>query len=135
MKIKICSRSGQPCRPNRGSAQQDQTLTWTRAKRAYVAKAMASILSPFRNTYRYLVCLQIYLLISWIPLTIVVWLTQQRQAHESPVLFYSVVLGLIGPVLAFGVPPVRERLGYRPPEPIPTTYPSGFFVVHVPSRG
>jgi hypothetical protein len=52
--------------------------------------------------------------------------TQQRQAHESPVLFYSVVLGSIGPVLAFGVPPIRERLGYRPPEPIPTTYPSAF---------
>jgi hypothetical protein len=50
--------------------------------------------------------------------------TQQRQAHESPVLFYSVVLGLVGPVLAFGVPPIRERMGYRPPEPIPTTYPS-----------
>ena len=50
--------------------------------------------------------------------------SQQRQAHESPVLFYSVVLGSIGPVLAFGVPPIRERLGYRPPELIPTTYPS-----------
>lgn len=48
---------------------------------------------------------------------------QQRQAHESPVLFYSVVLGSIGPVLAFTVPPIRERLGYRPPESIPTTYP------------
>ena len=48
---------------------------------------------------------------------------QQRQAHESPVLFYSVVLGSIGPVLAFTVPPIRERLGYRPPEFIPTTYP------------
>ncbi len=47
-------------------------------------------------------------------------------------LFYSVVLGSIGPVLAFTVPPIRERLGYRPPELIPTTYPSasphlGFF--------
>jgi hypothetical protein len=52
--------------------------------------------------------------------------TQQRQAHESPVLFYSVVLGLVGPVLAFGVPPIREHMGYRPPEPIPTTYPSAF---------
>src|SRR6266850_1521640 len=48
---------------------------------------------------------------------------QQRQAHESPVLFYSVALGSIGPVLAFTVPPIRERLGYRPPESIPTTYP------------
>ncbi|KAF8258599.1 hypothetical protein EI94DRAFT_1621114 [Lactarius quietus] len=61
----------------------------------------SSIVSPLRNTCRYL----------------------QRQAHESPVLFYSVVLGFIGPVLAFGVPPIRESMGYRPPEPIPTTYP------------
>lgn len=61
----------------------------------------SSVVSPFRNTYRYL----------------------QRQAHESPVLFYSVVLGFVGPVLAFGVPPIREHMGYRPPEPIPTTYP------------
>ena len=41
-------------------------------------------------------------------------------------LFYSVVLGFVGPVLAFGVPPILERMGYRPPEPIPTTYPSAF---------
>jgi hypothetical protein len=39
------------------------------------------------------------------------------------VLFYSVVLGSIGPVLVLTVPPIRERLGYRPPEFIPTTYP------------
>ena len=38
-------------------------------------------------------------------------------------LFYSVVMGAIGPALAFGVPPIREHLGYRPAEPIPTTYP------------
>ena len=44
-------------------------------------------------------------------------------------LFYSVVLGAIGPVLAYTVPPIRERLGYRPPEPIPTTYPSAFLML------
>ena len=38
-------------------------------------------------------------------------------------LFYSVVLGAIGPVIAFTVPSIRERFGYHPPEPIPTTYP------------
>ena len=53
--------------------------------------------------------------------------TQQRQAHESPVLFYSVVMGTMGPVLAFGVPPIREHLGYRPSEPIPATYPRASF--------
>ena len=46
--------------------------------------------------------------------------------HESPVLFYSVVLGFVEPVLAFGVPPIRERMGYRSPEPIPNTYRSAF---------
>ena len=51
---------------------------------------------------------------------------QQRQANESPVLFYSVVLRFVGPVLVFGAPPTREQMGYRPPEPIPTTYLSAF---------
>ncbi|KAI0667472.1 hypothetical protein C8Q78DRAFT_381843 [Trametes maxima] len=65
---------------------------------------MASLFS-FRQTYRYL----------------------QRQAHEQPVIFYSVVIGLIGPVLLVTVPPVRKSLGYKTSEPIPTSYP-------VPSR-
>ncbi|PFH52975.1 hypothetical protein AMATHDRAFT_172490 [Amanita thiersii Skay4041] len=62
---------------------------------------MASIVSPFRNTYRYL----------------------QRQAHESPVLFYSVVLGFIGPLMVVTIPPIRERMGYRPAEMVPTSFP------------
>ncbi|TDL19621.1 hypothetical protein BD410DRAFT_773832 [Rickenella mellea] len=66
---------------------------------------MASIFrpftSPFRNTYRYL----------------------QRQAHESPVIFYSCVLGAIGPVMLVTVPPIRRYYGWRKPEEIPTTYP------------
>ncbi|PCH34627.1 hypothetical protein WOLCODRAFT_78972 [Wolfiporia cocos MD-104 SS10] len=62
---------------------------------------MASFLSPFRQTYRYL----------------------QRQAHESPVIFFSCVLGGIGPVLVAVVPSIRWRLGYRPAEPIPISYP------------
>ncbi|KAI0808229.1 hypothetical protein C8Q74DRAFT_1363636 [Fomes fomentarius] len=55
----------------------------------------------FRQTYRYL----------------------QRQAHEQPTIFYSVVIGLIGPVLVITVPPIRKSLGWRPAEPIPTSYP------------
>ncbi len=42
-------------------------------------------------------------------------------------------MGAIGPVLAFTVPPIRERLGYRPPEPIPTTYPRAFTFLFFPS--
>ena len=90
---------------------------------------MASFISPFRSTYRYLVCPHLPILFPYCPYRSDGHThahAQQRQAHESPVLFYSVVLGSIGPVLAFGVPPIRERLGYRPPEPIPTTYPSAF---------
>ena len=50
-------------------------------------------------------------------------LYQQRQAHENPVIFYSCVIGGIGPVIAFVVPPIRERFGYVPPPPIPNGYP------------
>ncbi|TFK75252.1 hypothetical protein BDN72DRAFT_955250 [Pluteus cervinus] len=62
---------------------------------------MASLGTPFRSTYRYL----------------------QRQAHESPVIFYSCVLGAIGPVLVAAVPPIREKFGYQPGEMVPTSYP------------
>ncbi|KAJ2917383.1 hypothetical protein MD484_g2964, partial [Candolleomyces efflorescens] len=62
---------------------------------------MAALFSPFRSSYRYL----------------------QRQAHENPVIFYSCVIGGIGPVIALVVPPIRERFGYVPPPPIPNGYP------------
>ena len=48
---------------------------------------------------------------------------QQRQAHEQPVIFYSVVLGIIGPVMVLVVPPIRKSMGYKPSERPPTTYP------------
>ncbi|KAF8808716.1 hypothetical protein BYT27DRAFT_7188676 [Phlegmacium glaucopus] len=56
---------------------------------------------PFRQTFRYM----------------------QRQAHESPVLFYSIVIGTIGPVMVVTVPPIREHFGYKRAEMVPTTYP------------
>ncbi|EDR08507.1 uncharacterized protein LACBIDRAFT_297246 [Laccaria bicolor S238N-H82] len=62
---------------------------------------MASFASPFRSTYRYL----------------------QRQAHENPVIFYSCIIGAIGPVMVVAIPPIRERFGYQPAEMVPTTYP------------
>ncbi|RXW25547.1 hypothetical protein EST38_g316 [Candolleomyces aberdarensis] len=62
---------------------------------------MAALFSPFRSSYRYL----------------------QRQAHENPVIFYSCVIGGIGPVLALVVPPIREHFGYVPPPTIPNGYP------------
>ncbi|KAG6333532.1 hypothetical protein ID866_5557 [Astraeus odoratus] len=63
---------------------------------------MASIVSPFRRTYRSL---------QWL-------------AHERPVIFFSLLIGISGPVLAFTVPPIRRNyFGYSSPEPIPTSYP------------
>ncbi|TFK40351.1 hypothetical protein BDQ12DRAFT_648808 [Crucibulum laeve] len=62
---------------------------------------MASLTAPFRNTFRYL----------------------QRQAHENPVIFYSVIIGSIGPVLVVAVPPIRAHFGWRPAEMVPTSYP------------
>ncbi|KAF5327451.1 hypothetical protein D9619_004227 [Psilocybe cf. subviscida] len=62
---------------------------------------MASFATPFRRTYRYL----------------------QIQAHENPVIFYSVVIGCIGPVMAVTVPPIRERMGYKKAPEVPQTYP------------
>jgi hypothetical protein len=49
---------------------------------------------------------------------------QRRHAHENPVIFYSVVIGAIGPVGLMVIPPIRTRLGYTTTPPIPTTYPS-----------
>ncbi|KXN89100.1 NADH-ubiquinone oxidoreductase 9.5 kDa subunit [Leucoagaricus sp. SymC.cos] len=81
---------------------------------------MASLFSPFRQTYRYLVC-PTFLMLKYVLKRF--YIQQQRQAHESPVIFYSVVLGTIGPVMAVAVPPIREYFGYRPAEMIPTSYP------------
>ncbi|KAF8135089.1 N19M, NADH-ubiquinone oxidoreductase 9.5 kDa subunit [Boletus edulis] len=63
---------------------------------------MASLVSPFRRTCRYL----------------------QYLAHEQPVIFWSCLLGTAGPVLAFTVPSIRQKyFGYVPAERVPTTYP------------
>ncbi|KAL4248195.1 NADH-ubiquinone oxidoreductase 9.5 kDa subunit [Abortiporus biennis] len=62
---------------------------------------MSTLFRPLRSSYRYL----------------------QRQAHEQPVIFYSVVLGLIGPVMLVTVPPIRRSFGWKPAEVIPTSYP------------
>ncbi|KAF8307672.1 NADH-ubiquinone oxidoreductase 9.5 kDa subunit [Clavulina sp. PMI_390] len=44
-------------------------------------------------------------------------------SHESPVVFWSLFLGGIGPVMVLTVPPIRKSLGYVPPEHFPTSYP------------
>lgn len=48
-------------------------------------------------------------------------------SHEKPAIFYSIVIGSIGPVMLVTVPPIRKRLGDGPRERIPLTYPGKFF--------
>ncbi|EPE36912.1 hypothetical protein GLAREA_09075 [Glarea lozoyensis ATCC 20868] len=47
-----------------------------------------------------------------------------RWAHvQKPAIFYSILVGSMGPVFAFAAPPIRARFGdYKRPE-IPYTYP------------
>ncbi|KAJ3558241.1 hypothetical protein NM688_g1037 [Phlebia brevispora] len=72
---------------------------------------MASLFAPVRHSYRYL----------------------QRQAHEQPVIFFSCIIGLAGPVLLVAVPPLRERLGYKAIERPPTTYPRAYILFSMTS--
>jgi hypothetical protein len=45
-------------------------------------------------------------------------------AIEKPAIFYSIVIGSLGPVLVVAVPPIRTRLGDPKRPEIPLTYPS-----------
>ena len=47
-------------------------------------------------------------------------------AHEKPAIYYSIWIGATGPILMVVGPPIRRRMGYKQPEPIPMTYPGGF---------
>lgn len=44
-------------------------------------------------------------------------------SHEKPAIFYSVLIGCMGPVLLVGVPPLRRAMGDQDPPRIPYTYP------------
>lgn len=45
-------------------------------------------------------------------------------AHEKPAIFFSLVIGGMGPIALVGLPPIRRALGDVDPEPIPLSYPS-----------
>jgi hypothetical protein len=45
-------------------------------------------------------------------------------AIEKPAIFYSLVIGGMGPVIAVAAPPIRNALGDRQRPQIPMTYPS-----------
>ncbi|KFY23278.1 hypothetical protein V493_05965 [Pseudogymnoascus sp. VKM F-4281 (FW-2241)] len=44
-------------------------------------------------------------------------------AIQKPAIFYSIIIGSMGPVLVLTVPGIRQRLGDGPRPPIPSTYP------------
>ncbi|GAB7343531.1 hypothetical protein MBLNU457_1541t1 [Dothideomycetes sp. NU457] len=44
-------------------------------------------------------------------------------SREKPAIFWSIVLGSFGPVIAVAAPPIRHRLGDGPRPRIPLTYP------------
>lgn len=45
-------------------------------------------------------------------------------SHERPAIFYSLIIGSMGPVALVGLPPLRRALGDVDPETIPMSYPS-----------
>ena len=45
-------------------------------------------------------------------------------ARNKPAIFWSIVVGSVGPVMAVVVPPIRARFGDGPRPQIPLTYPS-----------
>ena len=83
---------------------------------------MASVIAaPFRRSYRYIVRGSLDSILFWkYSWTITI---QQRQAHENPVILWSVGIGCLGPVLLVAVPPIRKSLGWKPAERLPSTYP------------
>jgi hypothetical protein len=45
-------------------------------------------------------------------------------SHEKPALFWSCIIGVIGPISMVVVPPIREYYGDKRRPQIPLTYPS-----------
>ncbi|KAF2485042.1 hypothetical protein BDY17DRAFT_321920 [Neohortaea acidophila] len=55
-------------------------------------------------------------------------------ARAKPAIFWSLVIGGIGPVMVAVVPPIRHRLGDGPRQQIPLTYPSTCTLLSVVMR-
>lgn len=45
-------------------------------------------------------------------------------SHEKPAIFYSIIMGSLGPVFLLGLPPIRRYFGDEDPTQVPMTYPS-----------
>lgn len=55
-------------------------------------------------------------------------------SHEKPAIFYSIVIGCLGPVSIVTIPPVRRYFGDEDPPPIPLTYPSKLYTLLVEGK-
>ncbi|KAF2398010.1 hypothetical protein EJ06DRAFT_513786 [Trichodelitschia bisporula] len=55
------------------------------------------------------------------------WSQPLRYIHwasvRKPAIFWSIVIGCIGPIMAFTIPPIRYRLGDKRRPHIPLSYP------------
>lgn len=50
-------------------------------------------------------------------------------SHEKPAIFWSCVIGALGPVALVVIPPMRRMVGDEDPPKIPMTYPGQYFHV------
>ena len=48
-------------------------------------------------------------------------------SRHKPAIFWSLVVGSMGPIMAFTVPPIRRAMGEKPRPQVPLTYPSECF--------
>ncbi|KAF8429116.1 hypothetical protein EV426DRAFT_583759 [Tirmania nivea] len=44
-------------------------------------------------------------------------------SHQYPAIYWSVVIGAVSPVIVFGAPYIRKKLGYENSPRVPMTYP------------
>lgn len=81
---------------------------------------MSAAFRPFVNTFNYLVCEEANV--------------QRQSAHERPIVFFSLLVGFVGPAAVIGVPRVRASYGWKPAERIPVTYPRTYaFLTQCPT--
>ena len=50
-------------------------------------------------------------------------------SHEKPAIFYSCILGALGPVALVVIPPMRRMVGDEDPPKIPMTYPGELMLI------
>jgi len=56
-------------------------------------------------------------------------------AHEKPAIFFSVVIGSLGPLMLVMAPPIKRAYGWTPRPTIPMTYPSMDLLIATKTNG